>query len=77
MFELDLESEPDLQGAVVELLFPEAVSGLDLKSEPGLQGAMVEVDISARSMKSSPVSCSSSPRSAKTELVARGGVGGT
>ena len=37
----------------------------------------MELDVTARSMKSSPVSCSSSPRSAKTELVTRGGIGGT
>ena len=74
---LDLESELDLQGAVVELIFPEAMSQLDLQSELGLQGALAEVDIAARSMKSSPVSCSSSPRSAKTELVTRGGVDGS
>ena len=73
---LDFESELDLQGAVVDLFFPEVVSWLDLKSEPDLQGAMVELNIAARSMKSSPMSCSSSPRSAKTELVGRGGVGG-
>ena len=74
---LDLESEPDLQGAVMGLLFPEAMLQLDLQSELGLQGAVVEVDLAARSMKSSPVSCSSSPCSAKTETVGRGGVGGS
>ena len=62
--------------AVVELVIPEAAPELDLKSELGLQGAIVEVDVAAGSMESSPVSCSSSPRSAKTELITRGGVGG-
>ena len=74
--QLDLKSELNLQGAVVGFVFPEAMSQLDLQSELGLQGALAEVDIAARSMKSSPVSCSSSPRSAETELVGRGGVGG-
>ena len=82
---LDLKSEPDLQGAVIDLLLPEAVSERDLR------GAMVEsflafllllvrsteLGVTARTMKSSPVSCPSSPRPAETELVGRGGVGGS
>ena len=100
---LDLESEPNLQGAVVGLPFPEAMWQLDLQravtdpllpeamSERDLRGAMVEsflafllllvrsteLGIAARTMKSSPVSCPSSPRPAETELVERGGVGGS
>ena len=60
----------------VELDIPEAVSQLDLESELNLQGTVAELVVVARTMKSSPVSGSSSPRSAKTELVGRGGVGG-
>ena len=71
----EVVSEPNLQGAV-ELDIPEAVSQLDLESELYLQGAVAELDVVARTMKSSPVLGSSSPRSAKTELVGRGGVGG-
>ena len=106
---LDLKSEPDREGAVVDLFFPEAVSRLDLKSEPSLQGAVVELGIldaeserdlrgavvesflafllllvrstelgiAAMTMEPSLVSGSSSPRSAETELVGRGGVGGS
>ena len=66
----------DLQGTV-KLDIPEAVFELDLKSELNLQGVVAELDIVARTMKSSPVSCSSSPRPAETELVGRGGVGGS
>ena len=66
-----------IHGVVVDLDVPEVVSQLDLKSELHLQGAVAELDVPTRTMKSPPVSGSSSPRSAKTELVARGGVGGT
>ena len=65
----------DLQGTV-ELDIPEAVFKLDLESELNLQGVVPELDIVARTMKSSPVSCSSSPRPAETELADRGGVSG-